>query len=126
MGGPERGQGNQRGVASRLPLGFVEVAIAFANARDVIFVAGAGNDGLDNDMLPTYPASYPVDNVVSVMATNEHDAKPGFSNYGKTTVHLAAPGVRILSTDCFLDSAAMASTAGPRLPQLLWHKRRRC
>jgi Subtilase family len=85
-----------------LRLGFVEVAIAFANARDVIFVAGAGNDGLDNDMLPTYPASYPADNVVSVMATNEHDAKPGFSNYGKTTVHLAAPGVRILSTDCFL------------------------
>src|SRR5262249_44734015 len=88
-----------------LPLGFLDVAIAFANASNVIFVAGAGNDGLDNDrtdMLPTYPASYPLDNVVSVMATNEHDAKPGFSNYGKTKVHLAAPGVRILSTDCFL------------------------
>ena len=88
-----------------LPLGFLEVAIAFANACNVIFVAGAGNDGLDNDrtdMQPTYPASYPLDNVVSVMATNEHDVKPGFSNYGKTRVHLAAPGVRILSTDCFL------------------------
>lgn len=95
-----------------LRLGFVEVAIAFANARDVIFVAGAGNDGLDNDMLPTYPASYPVDNVVSVMATNEHDAKPGFSNYGKTKVHLAAPGVRILSTDCFLTAPRWRSYSG--------------
>jgi hypothetical protein len=95
-----------------LRLGFVEVAIAFANTRDVIFVAGAGNDGLDNDMLPTYPASYPVDNVVSVMATNEHDAKPGFSNYGKTTVHLAAPGVRILSTDCFLTAPRWRSYSG--------------
>jgi subtilisin family serine protease len=95
-----------------LRLGFVEVAIAFANARDVVFVAGAGNDGLNNDMLPTYPASYPVDNVVSVMATNEHDAKPGFSNYGKTTVHLAAPGVRILSTDCFLRAPRWRSYSG--------------
>ena len=95
-----------------LRLGFVEVAIAFANAQDVIFVAGAGNDGLDNDMLPTYPASYPVDNVVSVMATNEHDAKPGFSNYGKTKVHLAAPGVRILSTDCFLTAPRWRSYSG--------------
>jgi hypothetical protein len=95
-----------------LRLGCVEVAIAFANARDVIFVAGAGNDGLDNDMLPTYPASYPVDNVVSVMATNEHDAKPEFSNYGKTTVHLAAPGVRILSTDCFLTAPRWRSYSG--------------
>jgi subtilisin family serine protease len=95
-----------------LRLGFVEVAIAFANARDVIFVAGAGNDGLDNDMLPTYPASYPVDNVVSVMATNEHDAKPGFSNYGKTKVHLAAPGVRILSTDFFLTAPRWRSYSG--------------
>lgn len=98
-----------------LPLGFLEVAIAFANACNVIFVAGAGNDGLDNDrtdMQPTYPASYPLDNVVSVMATNEHDAKPGFSNYGKTKVHLAAPGVRILSTDCFLTAPRWRSYSG--------------
>jgi hypothetical protein len=95
-----------------LPLGFVEVAIAFANHCDAIFIAGAGNDGLDNDMLPTYPASYPGANVVSVMATNEHDAKPGFSNYGKTKVHLAAPGVRILSTDCFLTAPRWRSYSG--------------
>jgi subtilisin family serine protease len=105
-----------------LGLGFLQIAIEVANLRGVVFVAGAGNDGLDNDVLPTFPASYPVANVISVMATNEHDSKPGFSNYGKTTVHLGAPGTRILSTDCYFTvprwrnysgtSAACAFVAG--------------
>ena len=85
-----------------LPIRFLKAAIRFANLAGVPFVAAAGNDGLDNDDLPTYPASYAVDNVVSVMASDEDDDKPGFSNYGRTTVHLAAPGVRILSTYPFL------------------------
>lgn len=95
-----------------LPLGFVRLAIEFANAHDVVFVAGAGNDGLDNDVLKTYPASFPVANVVSVMATNEHDSKPGFSNYGWTTVHLAAPGVRMLSTDCYFTAPRWRNYSG--------------
>ena len=82
-----------------LPLIFLKVAIQFANSAGVVFVAGAGNDGLDNGKLPTYPASYKLPNVISVMASNEHDDKPGFSNYGETTVHLGAPGVRVLSTE---------------------------
>ena len=81
-------------------------------AAGVVFVAGAGNDGLDNDVLPTYPASYNVPNVIAVMATNEHDSKPGFSNYGKTTVHLAAPGTRILSTDCYLTDPRWRNYSG--------------
>lgn len=85
-----------------LPLTFLKSAIQFANLFGVVFVAGAGNDGLDNDTLKTYPASYPVDNIISVMASDEEDDKPGFSNYGETTVHLAAPGVRILSTHSYL------------------------
>ena len=62
-----------------LPIRFLKTAIRFANFEGVPFVAAAGNDGLDNDDLPTYPASYDVDNVVSVMATDEDDDKPGFS-----------------------------------------------
>ena len=94
-----------------LPLGFLQVAIKIANdVFGVVFVAGAGNDGLDNDSLPTYPASYK--EVISVMATNEHDGKPGFSNYGKTTVHLAAPGARILSTDCYLAAPRWRNYSG--------------
>ncbi len=73
-------------------------AVKYASDSNVVFVAAAGNDGTDNDKLPTWPASYPLPNVISVMASNRHDDKPGFSNYGPNTVHLAAPGVGILST----------------------------
>lgn len=73
-------------------------AVQYASDNDVVFVAAAGNDGTDNDTLPTWPASYPLPNVISVMASNRHDDKPGFSNYGPSTVHLAAPGVGIWST----------------------------
>lgn len=93
-----------------LGLGFLQIAIQIANGVGVVFVAGAGNDGLDNDSLPTYPASYR--DVISVMATNEHDGKPGFSNYGKTTVHLAAPGARILSTDCYFTAPRWRNYSG--------------
>ena len=95
-----------------LPLGgSLQLAIQIANiVFGVVFVSGAGNDGLDNDSLPTYPASY--NDVIAVMATNEHDSKPGFSNYGKTTVHLAAPGARILSTDCYLTAPRWRSYSG--------------
>jgi subtilisin family serine protease len=86
------------------PLRFLRDVIAFVGHPLIgtVFVAGAGNDGLDNDVLPTYPASHNLQNVISVMASDEYDDKPGFSNYGATTVHLAAPGVRILSTHSYL------------------------
>jgi subtilisin family serine protease len=84
-----------------LPVASLRKAIQFAGVAGVVFVAGAGNDGLDNDVLPTYPASYNLPNVISVMASDEEDDKPGFSNYGAATVHLAAPGVRILSTHSY-------------------------
>lgn len=77
-------------------------AVAYAAANDRVFVAAAGNDGTSNDDLPTWPASYALPNVISVMASNRHDDKPGFSNYGPLTVHLAAPGVRIWSTHFYL------------------------
>jgi thermitase len=79
------------------PLAFLELVIDYAWAHDVTVVAAAGNDGTDNDQLPTYPASF--SRVIAVMATKERDGKAGFSSYGEQSVHLAAPGVRILSTD---------------------------
>jgi subtilisin family serine protease len=63
-----------------------------------IFVAAAGNNNNNNDVQKFYPASYGLPNIIAVAATNETDNKAGFSNYGATTVHLGAPGVKILST----------------------------
>ncbi|MFA7368731.1 MAG: S8 family serine peptidase, partial [Kiritimatiellales bacterium] len=73
-------------------------AIAYANSKGVLFVAAAGNNATDNDSVPFYPASYDLPNVVSVAATDQGDALASFSNYGKTSVDLAAPGVNIYST----------------------------
>ena len=78
-------------------------AIARADASGHIFIAAAGNGGADgvgdnNDANPSYPANYDVPNVVSVAATDDTDAPASFSNFGATTVDLAAPGVNILST----------------------------
>lgn len=70
---------------------------AIAAARHV-FVAAAGNEGNNNDSKPSYPASYKLDNIVAVAATDDNDLLPSFSNYGATSVDLAAPGVDILST----------------------------
>lgn len=73
-------------------------AIIEAKNAGILFVAAAGNDSSDNDASPTYPANYPVDNIVSVAATDNRDVIASFSNYGRNTVHVAAPGKNILST----------------------------
>jgi len=67
-----------------------------------LFVAASGNARTDNDRSPHYPASYDLPNVISVAALNRRDELASFSNYGAKSVHVAAPGVEILST--WLDS----------------------
>jgi len=78
--------------------------IEFALTNDHLFVAAAGNDGVDNDVVPHYPASYNLDNIISVAATDHDDSLAWFSNYGEQSVDLAAPGVDILSTSVDLNA----------------------
>lgn len=73
-------------------------AISDANDADILFVAAAGNDSSNNDILPMFPANYKLPNVMSIAATTCADRLADFSNYGARTVHLAAPGVDIWST----------------------------
>lgn len=73
-------------------------AIARAEASGHLFIAAAGNDGTNNDATPHYPSNYDNSNVISVAATDDSDALASFSNFGASTVDLAAPGVSILST----------------------------
>ncbi|MCL0068911.1 S8 family serine peptidase [Thermodesulfovibrionales bacterium] len=73
-------------------------AIEDAGTAGVLFVAAAGNDGTCNDATPFFPASYSLDNIISVAATNQHDNLTPWSNYGATSVDVAAPGVSVLST----------------------------
>ena len=80
---------------------------------NTLFVFAAGNDGTNNDELPTYPCSYPAPNIVCVAATDDTDTRSGFSSFGVNAVDLAAPGEFILSTIpggyAFYDGTSMAS-----------------
>ena len=73
-------------------------AIEAHRQRGILFIAAAGNQASDNDATPFYPASYDLPNVISVAATTQTDAKASFSNWGRRSVHLGAPGEAILST----------------------------
>jgi len=73
-------------------------SIAAAQSAGHLFVAAAGNDGVNTDVTPSYPASYNLDNIISVAATDDDDVLATFSNRGRVTVDLSAPGVAILST----------------------------
>ena len=81
----------------------LEDAIKRADSAGHIFIAAAGNGGADgvgddNDAAPQYPSNYNVPNIVAVAASDDTDRLASFSNFGASTVDLAAPGVGILST----------------------------
>ena len=64
----------------------------------MLFVAASGNNGMDTDVTPCYPASYNLDNVISVGNLTSNGMLHTTSNYGVVSVDLAAPGTYILST----------------------------
>lgn len=72
-------------------------AIQAAAKAGVIIVCSAGNEPVDNDLTPSFPADYPSDNVVAVAASDNRDDLTYFSDYGSGAVELAAPGNEILS-----------------------------
>ena len=67
-------------------------------ASSMLFVVAAGNDGTNTDVRPSYPASYDLDNIISVANLNYDGTLHSSSNYGTVSVDLAAPGTYILST----------------------------
>ncbi|MBN1590875.1 MAG: S8 family serine peptidase, partial [Pirellulales bacterium] len=80
-------------------------AIAESGQEGILFIAAAGNSGSDNDITPHYPASYDLNNVIAVAATDSNDdlvedyfVNGWESNYGAESVDLAAPGLSIFST----------------------------
>ncbi|MER3428512.1 MAG: hypothetical protein C4334_10500 [Pyrinomonas sp.] len=76
----------------------LEDAIRRAGEEGILFVAAAGNTGSNTDIVPHYPASYRLPNVISVAALDRQDRLASFSNYGPKSVHIAAPGAEMLST----------------------------
>jgi uncharacterized protein (TIGR03382 family) len=73
-------------------------AIARNGQAGVLFIAAAGNSSANNDTTPSYPASYNLDHIISVASHTRTDTLSSFSNFGRYTVHVSAPGSDILST----------------------------
>ena len=69
-----------------------------AATTGVLFVVAAGNDGRSNDVTPQYPCNYGSANLICVAASDQSDGLPSFSNFGATSVDLAAPGKSTLSS----------------------------
>ncbi|MBA2372902.1 MAG: S8 family serine peptidase [Chloroflexi bacterium] len=77
----------------------LEAAVA---GSGMLFVAAAGNGGLDLkgddiDVRPVYPASFDAPNVLTVAAVHNQGGLSYFSNFGLTSVDISAPGEDILS-----------------------------
>lgn len=76
------------------------LAIQEAQKKGILFFAAAGNErsNLDFKSKSYYPANYSLSNIISVTAFNKSKQLLPTSNYGASSVDIAAPGNNILST----------------------------
>jgi len=66
--------------------------------KGALFVVAAGNESTDIDATPSYPASFEHPNLLSIAASTSLGSLAWFSNFGKKSVDVAAPGVSIYSS----------------------------
>ena len=94
-------------------------AIQAAADANALVVASAGNSGYNVDQTPVFPVSIASSNLVGVAATEPDEGRtlPDFSNYGRLTIPVAAPGVDVLSTskDGGYETKSGTSMAAPHV-----------
>jgi len=83
----------------------------YAYKNDVLIVAASGNSANNNDYTKIYPASYELDNIISVACVNQNNELSYFSNYGQKSVDIAAPGEWILSTTPNMGYTSLSGTS---------------
>lgn len=76
----------------------IKATIDAAGQAGALCIFPVGNEnGVDIDANPVYPAGYDSANIISVMSFDEKGVRASHSNYGATTVDIAAPGISILT-----------------------------
>jgi subtilisin family serine protease len=78
--------------------GFSQALYDAFKASPALHICAAGNESSNSDTSPSYPGGFDLDNIVSVAAIDRNGHLADFSNYGATSVDVAAPGVDIYST----------------------------
>ncbi len=73
-------------------------ALKLAGEAGQVVIAAAGNDESNNDTKGHFPSNYNLPNIIAVTATTKDGKLASFANFGRRLVHVAAPGVNILST----------------------------
>ena len=73
-------------------------AMAIAGKEGILALCSAGNLSSDMNAVARFPASYNLPTVMAIAASNESDELSGVSNFGNSSVALAAPGPNFLTT----------------------------
>ncbi len=91
-----------------------ERALQAANEAQILAVASAGNESQDTDRNPSLPSSLTtrLDNLVAVAATDRFNGLAYFSNYGRLSVDVGAPGVGILGLTVRNPAAELGRSSG--------------
>ena len=95
LGEPVQAINNSWGTAGYSDI--LEELIDIVGRKGAVSVCAAGNEGANNDVVPSFPCCFDSPYVISVAATKEDGELAGYSNYGEQTVDVAAPGADILS-----------------------------
>jgi cell wall-associated protease len=108
----------------------VDEAIGYAYTKDVLLIHGSGNESLNTDITPFYPSPFvtankKMENWIEVGASDFSGEATDFSNYGKKTVDVFAPGYQIYSTlpnntYGFENGTSMAAPVVAGIAALVW------
>lgn len=77
---------------------YFDIILSSLETEGIIFVSSSGNDGQDIDLRYVYPTSNENPNYLAAGSINSAGQLSYFSNYGETTVEIAAPGSEIQTT----------------------------